>query len=536
MLTRRRFLGSSSVAAATAIGFPNLSHGAKLIQPRPGQKPRHIIHLVSDGMSMGTLTCADHLSQVLRQRGLTWMQLCNNPLVHNGWMNMRSLNSLVTDSSAASSSWGSGVRIVNGMVNMTGNGTPLKTLYELLADVGWKRGLVTTTEITHATPAGFVASVDNRDKATLIAAQYLSREVDVLLGGGRKYFDPAYRLDKRDLWSDFQAAGYHTMQTRAELEKAPLDRPWLGTFARSHLPFTVDQRQSPQLQDQVPTLATMTRAALNQLGRARNFILQVEGGRVDHGCHNCDAAGALYDQIAFDEAIDVCLDFQKQVPDTLILITTDHGNANLGLNGMGTAYGQSTWLFYNLENAKQSFSEMLKPLQRKVLPENEEPEKDEEADKKREAALSKEEKEAEKARKKKEEENVAETTEIVDIVHAATGYKMSKQRAERLRPFLMKKGAALYELMNSDVCALGQVMANYYGIGFTGSAHTADYVPVTTIGPGAERFRGFIQNTDVFNHYTDMTGIDYRNQQEPLITGLGPDAGTVEHTESYRDA
>ena len=86
--------------------------------------------------------------------------------------------------------------------------------------------------------------------------------------------------------------------------------------------------------------------------------------------------------------------------------------------------------------------------------------------------------------------------------------------------------------MKEDVCALGQLMANYWGIGFTGNAHTADYVPVIALGPGSDRFRGFIQNTEVFYNYLAFANIDFRNPDEPLITA-GPDAHQVEDIASY---
>ncbi len=531
MFNRRKFLRSSTVVAASAVGFPHITKSAEKLHATPGQRPRNIIHMVADGMSMGTLTCADHLSQIMRGRGLTWLDLYKNPAAVSASMNMRSLNSLVTDSSAASSSWGCGTRIINGMVNMMGDGTPLKTLYELFGDAGWKRGLVTTTEITHATPAGFAASVNNRDKGPTIAAQYLERKVDLLLGGGEKHFDAKHRKDKRALLAEFKAAGYHVMDHRKQLASAPKDQRWLGTFARSHLPFSVDYKQSQKLQEKTPTLAEMTKAALGWLERSPNFILQVEGGRVDHGCHNCDAAGALYDQIAFDEALDICLDFQKRVPDTLIVITTDHGNANLGLNGMGSAYGQSTWLFKNLAHTKMSFSEMLKPLKRKPV-EEEKVEGHDDLVKEKEKKMSKEEKATYDRNKKKDEENVATPTEIIEIIEAGTGYKVPFEKAEMLIPCLAKRGKALYDMMKEDVCALGQLMANYWGVGFTGNAHTADYVAVLSLGPGADRFRGFIQNTEVFYNYLDFAKIDFRNPDEPLITA-GPDAHQVEDIASY---
>src|SRR3954471_3923990 len=236
MFSRRKFLRNSSVVAATgALGFPHIAKSADQLHATTGQKPRHIIHLVADGMSMGTLTCADHLSQIVRGRGLSWMETYKNPATVAAWMNMRSLNSLVTDSSAAASSWGSGSRIINGMVNQLGDETPLKTLYELFAEAGWKRGLVTTAEITHATPAGFAACINNRDKGADIASQYLERKIDILLGGGEKFFDPKQRKDKRDMFEAYRAADYEVMNSRAQLSSASLEKRWLGTFGKSHL-------------------------------------------------------------------------------------------------------------------------------------------------------------------------------------------------------------------------------------------------------------------------------------------------------------
>jgi alkaline phosphatase len=336
------------------------------------------------------------------------------------------------------------------------------------------------------------------------------------------------------------------MKTLDELKAAGSDQRWLGVFSKEHLPFTLDHKRDKEKLATVPTLATMTAAALKKLEREKHFILQVEGGRVDHGCHNCDAAAALYDQVAFDEAIDVCLDFQKRIPDTLIVITTDHGNSNLGLNGMGSGYGQSTWLFKNLLNVKRSFPEILKLVRKteKVKPDKLAVEQEKarqmnpfahpdlkpllEID----SVETKEEEEEEK-KKEKEVHYVKSVKEIVDIIEDSTGYRMPERRAEMLAPHLAKKGSALYDAMRTDICALGQVMANHLGIGFTSNAHTADYVPIVACGPGAERFRGFIENTDVFYHYLALGKIDYRNPTEPLISDCGPEAGEAEQPERY---
>jgi alkaline phosphatase len=420
------------------------------------------------------------------------MRLFQTPGARHGWMNMRALNSIVTDSAAAASSWGCGSRVVNGALNMLPDGRKLKTLCHLFGEAGWKRGLVTTTEITHATPAGFAANQPSRDFAEQIAIQYRQLEIEVLLGGGRRFFSGERRSDAHDLISDFAGAGYQIAHNRDELLNLEANQKLLGLFAGGHLPYTVDQLQSERLTATAPTLAEMTRAALDNLERHPHFLLQVEGGRVDHACHNCDAAGAFYDQIAFDEAIDVCLEFQKKAPDTLIVITTDHGNGNPGLNAMGSRYNDSSRLFANLTRMRMSFPELLYRLERA--------ESEEEAQ---------------------------------EMLADATGYQASLEQVALLLTFVEKRGTALYRLMNSATAQLGQLLGNHLGIGWAGNVHTGDYVTISAVGPAAERFEGFIQNTDVFDYFLDLAGIDFQNPRLPLTDQDVVASAAVEHLEEY---
>ncbi|MFM8468791.1 MAG: alkaline phosphatase [Limisphaerales bacterium] len=513
-LNRRHFFTRTGLLAAASASAPAIVRAAEPGNTRPGQKPRHIIHLIADGMAMATLSMADHLSHAVRGRGLTWMSLYQRPEVVGSFMDVRSLNSLVTDSSASSCAWGSGSRIVNGTVNILPDGTILTPLYTLFGQAGWKRALVTTTEITHATPAGFAASGLKREAAEAIAVQYMERGVDVLLGGGQKFFDPAKRKDKRDVVADYKTAGYQVFKTAQEFSAAKADGKWLGIFANSHLPFTVDWNHDAKLKAGVPHLSELTRRALAKLENENHFIMQVEGGRVDHGAHMCDAVAALYDQIAFDEALDVCLDFQKRHPDTLLVITTDHPTGNPGLSGIGSNYGFSSALFTNVQRVKKSFSEILKswnvpapdatPLAKGVVapPIQQDP----------------------KA--------------IADALKEATDYAVSLEKAAVLAPYLARKGKAQFTLMNSAVAQLGQLMANHLGIGWTGTAHCSDFVPLVATGPGAERFRGFIQNTDVFRHYTQLAGIDFKNPSVPIKEDLkvGPDLDKELQKEKEKEA
>ena len=503
---RRSFLRRSGLLAAGAVAAPAFVRSADQVSFKPGDKPRRILHLVADGMSLATLTCADHLSHLERERGLTWVAQWSRPEVVSSFMDVRSLNSLVTDSSASASAWGSGSRIVNGAVNILPDGRELTTLYQLFREAGWKRGLVTTTEITHATPSGFSITMSSRGSGTQIADQHLARGVDVLLGGANKHFSAKRRKDRRDLPGEFTRNGYHVMTDRAQLVAAPTDKPWLGLFSDSHLPYTVDQRQSDRLKAKVPTLAEMTLEALRRLEREDRFILQVEGGRVDHGAHNNDAPAAFRDLVAFDEALDVCLEFRRRHPDTLVVVTTDHGTGNPGLNGAGSGYSLSVPLFHNLAKVRGSLELMMRRIQGFDGIEYDGPGEGPE----KKAAL-------------------AEPAKIADIIHELTDYKPSIRRVERLHRFLDGKGDALYDLTNNGTFQLSQLLANYVGVGWTSLNHTSDYVPLLAVGPGAERFRGFVQNVDVFRHYTQLAGIDFKNPELPLMADAGRAGETEDH-------
>lgn len=560
MLSRRHFLSRAGLAAATVGAGPHIARSSGALLSQPGQKPNRIIHVVSDGMSVGTLTCADLFSQLTRQRPLTWMELFRNPAARTALMNMRSLNSMVTDSSAASSAWGSGSRVVNGAVNVLPDGRLLTPLYPLFADAGWKTGLVTTAEITHATPAGFVAAVRSRGNSDAIAVQYLARRVDVLLGGGRPFFDPRRRKDKRDLGAEFAAAGYTLVLDKSGLDRAPLDTRLLGTFAEGHLPYTLDQRADAALREQVPTLAQLARAALTRLERHDKFILQVEGARIDHAAHNSDAAAAIHDQLALDEALDACLEFQDRHPDTLLVITTDHANSNLGLNGMGGGYRTSSQRFATLEQVKMSFPEILKGLEArgekvKVAPivsdaedklevadpmtiidptgETEgEGKGAEKTDGRRETAKLGDDKTRFTAAVQVSALHV-EPSIIIEALAEATGYRMSPRRAALFAKVLAGDAPQLYDQMNPVVTQLGQLLGNRIGVGWTGNTHTADYVQLIALGPGSERFAGFLDNTAIFALYTALAGIDFKNAAAPLIADAGPEAHDVEHPGRY---
>ncbi|WP_228486839.1 alkaline phosphatase [Paludibaculum fermentans] len=480
---RRGFFGRAGALAALG-GSLEALHSAQL---KPGARPRNIIWMVADGMSPSVLPLADHFSQLIRGKGLLWQALLDRPEAQRGLMDMASLDSLVTDSSSASSSWGSGSRIFNGWVNVLPDGTELTPIAEIARDKRKRVGLVTTATVTHATPAGFTASVKHRDDEHLIAEQYLDR-ADVILGGGRRFFDPNARADKRDMVAAFRKAGYGYAATRDELTALRSAR-LLGLFSASHLPYSIDRRADKAAEELVPTLSEMTSAALTALSPASNgFLLQVEGARVDHAAHANDAAAMLWDMLAFDEAVEIVLRFTEKHPETLVVVTSDHGNSNPGLVGMGYEYKESTLCFERLSRINSSFYAISPRLGGAA-----------EYSMKTPAATA--------------PAGPAPTPERVqELARYHFGFELAPDEIEILR----KSGSGTKKLsMNRQLDTMsglmGQVVGNHTGIGWTGSTHTSDYTLLTALGPGAERFSGFVRNTEVFPHLTALMDAQFKN-------------------------
>ncbi len=423
----------------------------------PSKRVRGIVFMVSDGMSHGVLPLAEALSQQTRKRSTRWWELLQSPGSVQGLMDTASANSLVTDSAAASSAWGGGQRVPNGHINVTDKGRKVEPIGATLQAKKCRLGLVTTATVTHATPAGFAANSPDRNDEQGIALQYLDR-VDIALGGGSPFFDPAKRKDKRDLFADFAKAGYEVVRDRDQLLAAKSPR-LLGTFTPGYLPYSVDHSRDEALAKKVPTLAEMTDAALKRfLTSDAPFLLQVEGARIDHAAHANDIAGLLGDQLAFDDAIATVMAAIAGRDDILVVITSDHGNSNPGLSGMGSSYRRTNQCFSRIAGMKASHERIFADWN---------------------------------ARK-------GGSAELTGLVQDRLGFKPTEAEAATLLDTIGGKQVTEWNhLLANPPGILGQLAGNHTGIGWTGTVHTADLTLITAVGPQAERFHGLVRNDSV---------------------------------------
>jgi len=277
-----------------------------------------------------------------------------------------------TDSAPSMAAYMTGVKMNNEVISMTAettavppggggtvnncgtsNGAAVATLLEMAKTHGKAVGAVTTTRVTHATPATTYSHICHRDLENDIAAQVvpggagynaqLGTGLDVLFGGGRRHFLPntvtgGKRTDGRNLVDELVAGGYTYVADKAGLTAIDPTRVTraVGLFNLSHLNYELDRGPTAE-----PSLAEMTTKAIDILSRNQGgYFLMVEGGRIDHALHATNAIRAVTDAVAFDDAIQAALD-KVDLANTLIVVTADHDHTMV-INGYSRRAGPTT--------------------------------------------------------------------------------------------------------------------------------------------------------------------------------------------------
>jgi alkaline phosphatase len=247
---------------------------------------------------------------------------------HHAEMATYAANSPMTDSAAAATAMATGHKVNNGVISMEfpGSGAPLKTLLEIFKAQDRWTGLVSTTYITHATPAAFAAHNPERNNLTDIAHDYLHlTRPNVLLGGGGNGL-----IEK-----DAKVAGYTVVSDREGLLNlnTDIENRISGQFGDTNIPYMFDGPND------LPHLSEMAIVALDILSNApEGFFLLVEGGRIDHAGHSNDIERNILETIEFSKTVQIIVDRVSERDDTLILVTADHETGGLKVhknNGEG---------------------------------------------------------------------------------------------------------------------------------------------------------------------------------------------------------
>jgi alkaline phosphatase len=338
-------------------------------------KPKNVILLIGDGMGDSEITLARYYGK--GAEGTLNMET----LPFAGELITYGLSAgpgpeyppnYVPDSAPTATAWSTGRKTIDARVsqgpsaaeNIPGSNAGFTTTFEIADKRGMRVGNVSTAEITDATPAAPSSHISQRacqgpaDTRTIcaseakgagglgsIAEQQVDHLLDVNLGGGRNRYLQTLDSSTKTVVDYAQTKGYRYVQTAAELNAvSSLSKgPLLGLFTPGNMTtefkpliaattpgaggpdFRCDETNRPANE---PSLAAMTDKAIDLLENRKGFFLQVEGASIDKRDHASDVCGQIGENLAFDEAVGVALEYQEDNEDTLVVITADHSHTS----------------------------------------------------------------------------------------------------------------------------------------------------------------------------------------------------------------
>lgn len=431
--------------------------------PAAAQQPKNIIIMFADGAAPTQWDFGRYSSAVLRRQpfATTDVVLRRGAL---GLLVTSPHGTYVTDSAAAGSAMSTGFKVANGAVSVTPDGQAPRTVMEVAKAAGKRIGLVTTATVYDATPVAFALHAKSRRDSQALVDQWLAFEPDVLMGGGADYFLPegsgGKRKDGKDVIAAFRAKGYPVVTNTAELADAS-GAKLLGLFAGDDMDFESDRDPGKE-----PTTADMATAALKALAPSpHGFVLLVENENVDTAGHHSDAAALMRALWAFDDAVKVALDFQRRHPDTLVIVTGDHETG-----GFSPTYAFKDSSTLSSGNRFYPGDEHLRLLERITM----------------------------SLRGVRGKLGQPPSGNVLDQLLAKhfPGFRLDPD----LRGLILGGKTDERNFSYPTQNALGRMIARQTGYYWGTSGHTPQPVLVGAIGPGAELFRGYQDNTDFGRH------------------------------------
>jgi alkaline phosphatase len=422
-------------------------------------KVKNVIVLIPDGCSASIQTLS------------RWYQ--NEPLMLDemvvGAQETYMANSVVTGSAAAATAFASGWKTTARFIgvapreedmlsNQNPNDypepySPLATILEGAKLQGKSVGLVATSRITHATPAGYAAHIQDRGWDNEIMEHLVYQNLDVAFGGGKRHLLPSpegRRADGEDLIQVLLDRGYEFVETRDEMMALSQGPVW-GMFADSHMEADIDRAEFAPTQ---PSLAEMTEKALEILSQNRKgFFVMIEGSQVDWAGHANDPIYMVTDMLAFDEAVKVAVNFAKKNPQTLVIAFPDH---NTGALSLGNTL--SDWSYTSLQ-----IEDMIDPLMEMEITSTG------------------------VARKIEDASGGVTKANVISQIDQWWGLTISDEHAQEILDLESVVGLSY---------AIGQVVSdNYTYFGWTTHGHSGEDVPIWAYG--RQKPAGLLDNTEL---------------------------------------
>lgn len=346
---------------------------------------------------------------------------------------------------------------------------PIATILEASKLQGKATGIISTSNIQHATPADFTSHYPDRNNYDGLAEQQVYNKLDVALGAGYKYLVKEKRADKEDLLDELNKLGYTVVETKEEMEKTNSNKLF-GLFADDALAYEFDRETNRPSE---PSLSEMTSKAISILSKDTDgFFLMVEGSKVDWAAHANDPIGVISDVLAFDKAVKEALDFAKKDGNTVVIVASDHGNGGLSIGNKETSSNYD----------KVPLSAFIDPLKKVKL-----------TGEGLEAKLN------------------SDRSNVVEVMKEYYGITdLTEDEIKLIKD--AKVGSLNY--------ATGPIVSRRAYLGWTTNGHTGEEVALHVYHPKKQVLMGTVQNTDIPKYMAEVMGLDLEIVNDRLFHNI----------------
>jgi len=406
-------------------------------QTAESQAPKNIIMVVADGMGPAYVSAYRYFIDNPNTPNIE-TTIFDEILVGGARTYPHEQSGLVTDSAASATALSAGIKTYNGAIGMGVDKKPVETVLHRAHKLGLKTGLAVTSHIVHATPASYMVANESRRNYAAIADSFYDDRINGehladIMLGAGWGF---FMRDDRNLVDEFVADGYQYIDRYEQLASIEPNTPVLGLFGDNSLPWALDDAEPLRL-------TKLTEAIVPYLENDKGYFLLLEASQVDWAGHGNDIANAMAEMHDLAKTMEYLHDYVKKHPNTLVILTADHSTGGLTIG----ADGDYRWEPQYLKNFSASIPKMS--------------------------------------------ENINQQADKVAYVEATFGFTINDEAKAAVR------------VINSDMEArpiqvvLKSIVDKQTNTGWTTSGHTGIDVQVFAFGPGAKRFEGNQNNTDI---------------------------------------